>query len=72
MKCLKSGKDQKDFLMGIQKSKQETRWILVNSRAQFGPDNEVDQVVSTFFDITEMRQMEIAFLKVFKESHGFF
>ncbi|ADL55976.1 diguanylate cyclase/phosphodiesterase with PAS/PAC sensor(s) [Gallionella capsiferriformans ES-2] len=48
-----------DVVMGVYRpSKRDRVWLLVSAAPQLNPNNEVEQVVCTFVDITERKKME--------------
>ncbi|WP_275575046.1 PAS domain-containing protein [Neosynechococcus sphagnicola] len=61
MITLTTGQPQSQVVMGICKGDNTTTWISINSQPLFHPDHPLpDAVVSSFADITKLKQAELA------------
>lgn len=56
MLALRTGQAQRNFVMGVQTPGGELRWISINSVPIAGPDGKPERVLSTFQDVTDVRQ----------------
>lgn len=57
-RVLATGKPLKNYVLGIIRSAQAPVWVLVNSFPEFDAQGQIQQVVVTFIDITERKQIE--------------
>jgi PAS domain S-box-containing protein len=72
MRALKTGLNQKNVIMGIERPNSSRRWIKINAVPLFSQRNSSergpDQVISTFDDVTELVNLNQALTKL-KERH---
>lgn len=60
MQTLRTGEPQKNIVMGIRRPNGERRWISINSQPVRTTGGKIDGVVTTFHDITELKQAQEA------------
>lgn len=65
IKTIKSGKPEHNVVMGIHNTKGELKWITINSQPIFGEDDKtIVSVVTSFSDITELKENEKKLLEL--------
>ena len=53
----------KNYVLGVKRAKTETMWVLTNGFPVIDEKGEIIEIVISFFDITERKQIEIELIK---------